>query len=806
LQTFPRVDDGLHILVLTDRDWTHPQAGGTGTNLRAQVTRWVDWGHRVTVIACSYPGAEALERDGLLTIHRMGGRSTVFPRTIWRQWRGLVPDADVVLEVMNGISFLTPLWLRTPRVLFIQHIHRNHYLQEMGAGGRLAAFLLETAPLRLLYRDVRVITISEAAAMDIAAHGIAREHIDVSYLGVEHDQFWPEESIRTERPTLLYLGRLKRYKRIELVLDALEAAPQAVLEIAGDGDHRETLEAEIEARGLGDRVRMHGFVDEPTKRELLQSSWVNMTASSAEGWCLTVMEAGACGTPSVAMAVGGLPESIEDEHTGLLATDRRELASQTRRLVEDPPLRQRLGSAARERALELTWDRTAARSLEVLSEEMRLAPGRPGLRSRLASSDTGRAAGLAGALMANNFIALIFTVVFAHLLGASGYGSLGALLAAFTILVVPGSALQATVAREVSAAAVTPGANPTAGIRRWLGRILLGVGGLAAVAILLREPIAALVGVEVDWAAAAILPTGALWLFLCVERGALQGLQRYRAVGLSIVSEAAARLGLGLALYGIGLGVTGAFLGTTASVAAISLALILPLRTALGEHEPAGGEAAVEPSFRSLLRRAWVPLLAFALIAALQNLDVVFVKREASDAAAGSYAAASVAAKAVIWVAIGLGLYLLPEAVRRTRAGLDARPVLTRTLVLVASVALPMTLVYSVAGHQVLSTVFGEDLTAAADALPLLGLAMSLLAWAYLSVQYLLALGRASFVILLAIAPPVELALLVLVGAQLTDVASVLAALQLVLAPAVFWLVLRTAARARRLKLPEALA
>ena len=46
--------DGLHILVLTDRDWTHPQGGGTGTNLYGQVARWVAWGHRVTVVAGTY--------------------------------------------------------------------------------------------------------------------------------------------------------------------------------------------------------------------------------------------------------------------------------------------------------------------------------------------------------------------------------------------------------------------------------------------------------------------------------------------------------------------------------------------------------------------------------------------------------------------------------------------------------------------------------------------------------------------------------------------------------------------------------
>jgi hypothetical protein len=87
----------VHILVLSDRDWRHPQAGGTGRNLFSQVSRWLAAGHRVSVIASGWKGCERLERYGDLTIHRVGGRSTVFPRAIWKQWRGLVPDADVVL-------------------------------------------------------------------------------------------------------------------------------------------------------------------------------------------------------------------------------------------------------------------------------------------------------------------------------------------------------------------------------------------------------------------------------------------------------------------------------------------------------------------------------------------------------------------------------------------------------------------------------------------------------------------------------------------------------------------------------------
>ena len=261
-----------------------------------------------------------------------------------------------------------------------------------------------------------------------------------------------------------------------------------MLDIAGEGDHRPELEAEIESRGLGDRVRMHGHVDEERKRELLQRSWVNLTASSAEGWCLTVMEAGSCATPTAAIAVGGLPEAIEHERTGLLAADGEELTAHARRLVEDTELRRRLGQGARERSREFTWEGTAKANLADLQDEVEVSADRPPLRSQLAGSDTGRAAGLAFALMTNNFIALIFTVAFARLLGASGYGSLGALIAAFTILVVPGSALQATVAREVSAAAVTPGANPAAGVARWLRTLLIFTVLLVAVAVLLREP------------------------------------------------------------------------------------------------------------------------------------------------------------------------------------------------------------------------------------------------------------------------------------------------------------------------------
>jgi glycosyltransferase involved in cell wall biosynthesis len=363
-----------HILVLVDRDWTHPQAGGTGANLRAHVKYWTQWGHRVTIMAGSYPGAVQFERNGPVTIYRRGGRKSVFPHTIARLLTGRVPDADVALEIVNGITFLTPLWLRIPHVQYVHHVHRDQYVEEMGRLGRVAAFLAETAPLRWLYRRGRFVTVSQATARQLTALGIPREAIEVNYHGPEPEEYGP--GTRATEPTLIYLGRLKRYKRIEVLLDVLEGNPGAVLDIVGTGEHRPVLEAEIAARGLQGRARLHGYVDHERKVELLRRAWALVTASAAEGWGLTTLEAAACATPSVAPGIGGLAEAIEDERTGLLARDPADMVVQTRRILADPELRERLGANALLRAQGLGWSHTASRTLAVLEEQLGGAPSK----------------------------------------------------------------------------------------------------------------------------------------------------------------------------------------------------------------------------------------------------------------------------------------------------------------------------------------------------------------------------------------------------------------------------------------------
>lgn len=378
-----------------------------------------------------------------------------------------------------------------------------------------------------------------------------------------------------------------------------------------------------------------------------------------------------------------------------------------------------------------------------------------------------------------NVVALVFTLVFTRVLGQDGYGSLAALLSTFLILTVPGYALQTTVAREVSAAVAAGDPDAGAAVGRWLRRLLALAAAVAVVAALLRHPIAAVIGVkDVPWGAAGALVAGALWLLLSVERGALVGFRRYRLVGVSIVVEQIARLGFGLALVAAGLDVTGAFLGTPLALVVVAAALWQPLHRHVAHHGPV-----IElpgHRLRDLARRAWAPICALGLIAWLQDGHIIIVKHLASSHDAGAWAAASVAAKAIMFVAIGLAGYLVPEVARHSEQGADPRTPLLRTMGLVAGLAVPMVLVYAVAAKPVLHIAF--HVKGGTGALPLVGLAMALLAFSYLASQYQLALHHTRFIVLLALAAIAQPLILLVLGSNLTALAAGLAALNLALA------------------------
>jgi O-antigen/teichoic acid export membrane protein len=384
--------------------------------------------------------------------------------------------------------------------------------------------------------------------------------------------------------------------------------------------------------------------------------------------------------------------------------------------------------------------------------------GRVSLRGRLLalrSSDIGRAGGLAGAMIANNVVALGSTVVFARLL--DDYGSLAALVSFYLILSVVGQALQVATARDAVLGQLGEGPALAATLRGWTRSLLLLTVAVTVVSIALRAPIADAVGVDQEWGAAIGLPAGVLWLLLSLLRGGLQGTGDYRAVGISLVGEQGARLVLGAGLAAAGLGVTGAFLGTPLSLLAMALYCELELRRRTGAP-PA--DAPPARRLRDHVAGATTPIAGLVVVALLQNVDIIAGKHRFSTDVASSYGATAVAAKVLVWVAMGAGFYLVPETSRRHAEGEDTRPVLVRALAIVLVCALPVLAIFAFGGRQLLRAAFGADRLLALDALLPLGVAFTLLALTYLAIQYLLALRRTAFLLPLgaiALAEPILL-------------------------------------------------
>jgi O-antigen/teichoic acid export membrane protein len=422
------------------------------------------------------------------------------------------------------------------------------------------------------------------------------------------------------------------------------------------------------------------------------------------------------------------------------------------------------GAASRRRRWSIgRKGRGSATVRHVATDSRERAPAPPGPRARrtaiaglLREPETIRAASMAVATMAANLIAVGFTIVFTRLLGTDGYGSLAALLNLSVILYVPGSALQVAAARQGALGRLGDAHRQAAVLAGWTRTLLVALVAIAAVSVLLRAPLAALLNVDEEWAAAFVPVTGGLWLLVSLQRGVLQGARAYGAVGSSIVLEATARLAAGAALAGAGLDVTGAYLGTPAALGLTAAVLGLVAGRRLGPPVAGPQPAAPEQRLAELARRAAVPIAALTLVAVLQNVDVILARHVLSDHDAGVYAAATVAAKALVWIAIGLGVWLLPEAVSRVARGDDPRPVLGRALALIGAVAVPALAAYAIVPAFVLRTAFGPDYVDGQGILLALGAAYALLAVSYLCVQYRLGLHEKRFLAVLAVAAIAE--------------------------------------------------
>jgi len=353
----------VRLLAVNWQDIENPQGGGAETHLHEILERLVGRGHEVTLLCGGWRGCPPRATRRGVDIHRVGTRQT-FPLHARAYYERVLSGRgyDVLYEDINKVPLFTTRWGAKRVVVVVPHLFGSAAFHELDPITATAVWLAER-PIPWLYRDVPFQAISASTGDDLVARGIPRERIVVIEPGVDAAHYTPDSSVRAAVPTFSYLGRLKRYKGVDTLIRAFARLdrPDALLEIAGAGDHRPALEALVRSLDLGARVRFLGFVTEVEKLALLRRSWAVALASPKEGWGLTNVEAAACGTPVVASDSPGIRESVRDGETGFLVPhgNVEAMAAAFGRLAASPEMVAQMGARARTFASSFTWERCA---------------------------------------------------------------------------------------------------------------------------------------------------------------------------------------------------------------------------------------------------------------------------------------------------------------------------------------------------------------------------------------------------------------------------------------------------------------
>lgn len=372
----------MKILVLNWLDRENPQSGGAEVHLHEIFRRLVEWGHSVTLLCSAWPGCERRATLDGIDVHRVGGRYTLsLAAPVYFRRRLRTEGFDVVVEDLNKVPFFAPLWgVGAPVALIVHHLFGATAFQEASFPVAAATWLLER-PVPRVFRSVPTVAVSDSTVEDLVRRGLPRSRIEIIHNGVDLEVLSPlppEE--RFPEATLLFLGRLKRYKRVDLLLEAVAALVRRRIScrllVAGRGDDQPRLEALRKSLNISEHVDFLGFISDAEKRDLLQKGWIHLFTSANEGWGISNLEAAACGTPTIASDVPGLRDSVVDGQTGFLVPhgDVETLSRRIEDLLGDDEKRKRLGVGARSFAEGFGWDASARAMEAFLSGTLRSSP------------------------------------------------------------------------------------------------------------------------------------------------------------------------------------------------------------------------------------------------------------------------------------------------------------------------------------------------------------------------------------------------------------------------------------------------
>ncbi len=350
----------LRVLMINWRDPRNPEAGGAEVHLQEVARRFVADGFDCIQISHAFPGAPPEETIDGVRVLRRGGKF-LFNFTVWRNLKRWCRqyDADVVLDDSNKVAFFAPWFCNRPVVLQLHHLFGRTLFRETAWPMALYVLFFEKL-MPLCYRNTRVLTGSRSSRRELEEKGFRR--VDIAPEGLELAPYLSPPTSDRKTNLLLYVGRVKRYKELDILLKSvallLPRKPELRLVVAGSGDDIPRLRRLAQKLGVEAAVDFLGYVSEARKIELYHQARIVVNSSRKEGWGITNIEANACGTPVVATDVPGLCDSVRDKETGFLVPfgDVGAFAAALERLLDDAALWLRLSENGPPWAAAHNWE------------------------------------------------------------------------------------------------------------------------------------------------------------------------------------------------------------------------------------------------------------------------------------------------------------------------------------------------------------------------------------------------------------------------------------------------------------------
>ncbi len=357
-----------NILILTWRDLIGNQDyGGSEVYIDKVANGLTKKGYKVTLFSSKGKNQETHESyDGVKYI-RKGSRMTVY---FWAAFyyifniKNIRKENEFIIDVENGLPFFSPIYSNKPKVMLLHHFHNGQWFIEFPFPFGIIGYCVERFLMPFVYKNTRVVTVSNSSKLDLEVMGIPSKNVVIAYNGTNLPIQEQPDILEDlfDRPTVLYLGRLRSYKRVDFALSAVaeikKNIPNVNLIIAGKGDDEDRLIALSKQLGIENNIEFVGFVDENEKVELLKKSWVFVNPSSKEGWGVVNIEANHFGTPVVGFNVYGVRDSVKDGVSGFLAENYDDFADKIRLLLSDKLLVNKFGKTCKDWANNFSWDKT----------------------------------------------------------------------------------------------------------------------------------------------------------------------------------------------------------------------------------------------------------------------------------------------------------------------------------------------------------------------------------------------------------------------------------------------------------------